>query len=387
MTKINHRYLFLVSLIFGLTISCKTNAQRQDYYDKERKIEFPDIPGYRTLKCDFHQHTVFSDGHVWPAIRVEDALQDGLDAIAITDHLEYQPLEEDIPNPDRNRSYMIALEAAEDTDIIVINGAEITRGMPPGHFSAIFLEDANKLLLDDVTEVLREAKSQGAFIPWNHPNWIAHKKDGIAELTDMHRGLIKEGLIQGIEVVNWRIYSDEALQIAQDNNLTIIGASDIHGLIYMEYNILDGEHRPVTLVFAREKTEESIREGLQSHRTAVWFNNTLIGRPEYLIPLIRESLVVKRTKVRESYTGKSFVVSVYIQNLSDADYIFENQRDFGLHSHADIFTAKAHSTTIIQVKTLKELPEFDLRFKVLNAVTAPYTHPEITIKINVDWDE
>ncbi len=387
MIKINHRYIFLISLIFGLTISGKTSAQRQDYYDQERKVEFPDIPGYKTIKCDLHQHTVFSDGHVWPGIRVEEALKDGLDAIAITDHLEYLPHKGDIPDPDRNRSFLIALKAAEDTGIVVINGAEISRDMPPGHFNAIFLEDANRLLLDDVTEVLREAKRQGAFITWNHPHWIAHKKDGMAELTDMHRRLIKEGLIQGIEVVNWRIYSDEALQIAIDNNLTIIGASDIHGLIDMDFNMEDGEHRPVTLVFATEKTEKSIKEGLESHRTAIWFNNTLIGRPEYLIPLIRESLVVKRTKVRESYTGKSFVVSVYIQNLSDADYIFENQRDFGLHSHADIFTAKAHSTTIIQVKTLKELPEFDLRFKVLNAVTAPYTHPEITIKINVDWDE
>ena len=30
------------------------------------KINFPDIPGYQTLKCDLHIHTVFSDGSVWP---------------------------------------------------------------------------------------------------------------------------------------------------------------------------------------------------------------------------------------------------------------------------------------------------------------------------------
>ena len=375
-----------MTLILGLTLFGNTTAQRQDYYDQERIIEFPDIPGYKTIKCDFHQHTVFSDGHVWPTIRVAEALEDGLDAIAITDHLEYQPHKEDIPHPDRNRSYLIALEAAENTDIIIINGVEITRDMPPGHLNAIFLEDADKLLLDNVSEVLREAKKQGAFTFWDHPQWIAHKKDGVAELTDMHRKLIREGLIHGIEIVNWTTYSDEALQIAIDNNLTIMGSSDIHGLIDMEYNILDGEHRPVTLVFAREKTEESIKEGLQNHRTAVWFKNTLIGRPKYLIPLIQESLVVKKTKVLKSYAGKSFVVSVYIENLSDVDYILENKKDFGLHSHADILIAEAHSITNIQVKTLKELPSFDLRFKVLNAVTAPNTHPEITFNINVEWD-
>ena len=28
----------------------------------QAKIQFPDILGYKTLKCGFHMHTVFSDG-------------------------------------------------------------------------------------------------------------------------------------------------------------------------------------------------------------------------------------------------------------------------------------------------------------------------------------
>ena len=50
--------------------------------DEQRRIIFPDIPGYFTLKCDLHQHTVFSDGYVWPTIRVKEAIKDNLDAIA-----------------------------------------------------------------------------------------------------------------------------------------------------------------------------------------------------------------------------------------------------------------------------------------------------------------
>ncbi len=386
MNKINYCLAFVLTLILGLTVHCHTIAQKYVYYDRENIIEFPDIPGYKTLKCDFHQHSVFSDGHVWPDIRVAEAIEHGLDAIAITDHLEYQPYKEDIPHPDRNRSYMIALEAAEDTGIIVINGAEITRDMPPGHLNAIFLKDVNKLLTDSVYNVLSVAEKQGAFIFWNHPHWIAHKKDGIAELSDMHRKFIKEGLIDGIEIVSWTTYSGEALQIAIDNNLTIIGSSDIHGLIDMEYKALEEGHRPVTLVFARENTKEAIKEALENRRTAVWFKNTLIGKPQFIVPLIQESLMVKNTEVLECYTGKSFVVSVYIENISDMDYILENQKDFGLHSHADILTAKAHRITNIQVRTLEELSNFDLRFKVLNAITAPDNHPEITLNINVDWD-
>ena len=75
-----------------------------------RKLKFPDVPGYKTLKCDFHQHTVFSDGSVWPDIRVMEALMDDLDAISLTEHLEYQPHKDDIPHPDINRSYNIAVE-------------------------------------------------------------------------------------------------------------------------------------------------------------------------------------------------------------------------------------------------------------------------------------
>ena len=73
-------------------------------------------------------------------------------------------------------------------------------------------------------------------------------------------------------------------------------------------------------------------------------------------------------------------------NLLSYQYIFENQKDFTLHSHANILTAKAHTITNIQVRTLEELSNFDLRFKVLNAVIAPDTHPEINLNITVDWD-
>ncbi|RPI44150.1 MAG: PHP domain-containing protein, partial [Bacteroidetes bacterium] len=155
-----HRKLKLL-LVFAGTLFLLIPARSQGLSMGDRAIEFPDIPGYLTLKCDFHTHTVLSDGHVWPNIRVEEALRDGLDAISITDHLEYQPHRADIPHPDRNRSYELAQQAAEGKDLIIIHGAEITRSMPPGHANAIFLEDANALNRDDVMEVFREAKRQG----------------------------------------------------------------------------------------------------------------------------------------------------------------------------------------------------------------------------------
>ena len=79
----------------------------------------------------------------------EEAQREGFELIAITDHLEYQPKKEDIPNPDFNRSYQIAKESVGGGDLIVLPGSEITRNMPPGHFNAIFIKDANKLLFEN----------------------------------------------------------------------------------------------------------------------------------------------------------------------------------------------------------------------------------------------
>ncbi len=51
--------------------------------DVRHKINIPDVLGYKTLKCDLHTHTVFSDGLVWPTVRVDEAWREGLDAISM----------------------------------------------------------------------------------------------------------------------------------------------------------------------------------------------------------------------------------------------------------------------------------------------------------------
>ena len=96
------------------------------------------------------------------------------------------------------------MKAAEGKDLIVINGAEITRSMPPGHSNAIFVEDVNKLNQDDVMEVFREAKRQGAFVFYNHPNWTRQQKDGVATLHELHIKLLNEGLLNGDRDCQWR---------------------------------------------------------------------------------------------------------------------------------------------------------------------------------------
>ncbi len=349
--------------------------------DQNREIEFPDIPGYQTLLCDFHIHTVFSDGSVWPDIRVQEAVKDGLDAIALTEHLEYQPHSADMPHPDRNRSYEIASQEAKPHRLIVVHGAEITRDLPPGHANAIFIQDANKLNIRDSIEAYREAKRQGGFIFWNHPNWISQQRSGIATLTDLHKQLIEEDLLDGIEVVNDLTYSDEALQIAIDHNLAVMGTSDIHGLIDWQYELANGGHRPITLVFAVERTIESIKEAMFESRTVAWFGNRLIGKNKVLSPLVAASIKAEEA----TYQGPSSVATVVLRNLSDATFILRNVGSHSFHAHTDLVTLPAQGTCKVEVKTIDQIPAFDLHFEVMNATIAPRSHPFVRIPIVVDF--
>lgn len=373
-------FAFLTILALPALTVVDARAQHQHHHHHaDRVIDFPDIPGYLTLTTDLHIHTVFSDGSVWPNIRVQEADRDGLDAIAMTDHLEYQPHQDDIPHPDRNRSYEVAVQEAEGSELIVINGSEITRSMPPGHANAVFIEDANPLLQDDPMDAFREARSQDAFIFWNHPAWTAQVPSGRATLTDMHRELIDGGLLNGIEVVNEHTYSDEALQIALDHDLTIMGTSDVHGLIDWQYDVPHG-HRPVTLVFSTERSADGLKEGLMDRRTAVWFDDMLIGREEWIVPLIMSSISVESA----SYEGESSVLNVVLENGSDAAFVLQNRSDVNFTAHGDLLRIEPNERTRLQVRTGERQDAIELPFEVLNAVSAPNEHPVITLEISVE---
>jgi 3',5'-nucleoside bisphosphate phosphatase len=362
------------------TINAQHNHNDHHHHHHPREVVFPDLPGYYTMSTDLHIHTVFSDGSVWPDIRVQEAQKDGLDAIAITEHLEYQPHQNDIPHPDRNRAYEIASQQIDEEELIVINGSEITRSMPPGHSNAVFLDDANALLVDDVKEAFRQADAQGAFIFWNHPSWLRQASDGIPPLSDLHLELIEEGLLHGVEVVNMQRYSMEALQIALDHDLTIMGTSDIHGLIDWDYDVHHGGHRPVTLVFTEEYSKDGLKEALFDGRTVVWKDDLLIGKEIWLRPLIEASLTVTGS----SYPEGTTVLELNIKNSTGQKFILDNQSEYSFHHHANVLTLEPYSTTTLSVHTLTRLDHIELPFRVLNGVTAPNEHPEITLETRID---
>ena len=266
--------LFLPIVAMLLVIGA--NAQT-----KRNILTLPSVEGYQLLKCDFHIHTVFSDGMVWPTTRVEEAFAEGLDAIALTEHIEHRPKLDEFVSRDHNRSYELAKKSVEALGVILIKGTEITREMPPGHFNAIFIEDANpfeKFVNENhtrdgsnIAETLAEAKRQNAFVFWNHP-WFQHEKN-ISEWAPIHEKLLKKGLFYGIEVVNGKRYDPVILQWCLDKNLTVISNSDIHAPMVLA----DGRHRAMTIVFTKERSQNGIREALDARRTVAYMDDHIYG--------------------------------------------------------------------------------------------------------------
>lgn len=365
---------FLLSIALGLNVAAQDHS-----HQSARPIKFPSFGAYHTLSTDLHMHTVFSDGSVWPNIRVQEALMDGLDAIAMTEHLEYQPHSADIPHPDRNRAYDLALAEAKNHDLLIIRGSEITRGAPIGHNNAVFIEDANKMLKEKAEDAFREAKNQGAFIFWNHPAWTAQSSKGLPVLSDFQKERIKMGELHGIEVVNYGAYAEESLALALEQDLTILATSDVHGLIEWDFSN-KGLQRPVTLVFAKEKSLAALNEALKAKRTVAAYNDLLIGRQEFLEPLILNSVSIHNPQ----YMTGTEIVEFTLKNECSSDLIFENKSDYTFHESSPVFVLKAHESKTLKVKTLQKMESFELKLEALGAFYAPAKHPilswEVTVK-------
>ena len=105
MARLMRRFLVVAAVLLA-------GAAAQGQTPVRQTLPVPDLPGFRTLKGDFHLHTVFSDGNVWPTVHVQEAWRDGLDVIALTEHAEYHPHIADV-KVDGGRSYAIAKPLAD----------------------------------------------------------------------------------------------------------------------------------------------------------------------------------------------------------------------------------------------------------------------------------
>ena len=344
-------------------------------------LEIPSIPGYLTLKCDFHSHTVFSDGLVWPTVRIEEAWRDGLDVLALTDHLEYQPHKDDVPlNP--NRPYALALEDARRLGILLIRGAEITREMPPGHLNAIFLEDLNPLIVSDYRKAVQAAVKQGAFIFWNHPDFPGPEKQFVWNVEI--EKLRAEGSLRGVEVANGENYYPESQRWCMEKKLTMIGDSDTHYPVSMEYDLAGGGHRPMTLVFAEERTLASVKKALIARRTVVYWKNQLIGEAQFLRPIFQASVEILNPDIEISGNREAIV---RIRNRSDLSFVLEpdDRESRPLNFSALVLSPRKIGLMRVYAKTgVGPGPKsVALPLRVKNLLGAPNEGLPVTLTLNV----
>jgi len=315
------------------------DIDRTEYHDDmlytgvRRMIRLPSVNGLVPVKCDFHIHTVFSDGELWPAASVKEAWQDGLDAIAITDHTSAVPSKRNVTGGP-NSSYEIAKPEADRRGMILIQGTEITRSKPEGgHLNAIFITDAEKTLNVPTEEAVKESVRQGGVVIWNHPGWDI---DSCA-MFDVNKRLIESGHISAVEVFNEAEWYPRALSWCRDLNLAPIAASDIHYVTNSFYRISDKTIRPMTIVLAREKTLEAIKEALLKRNTIAFFKGMLAGNSKLLEDFFFASVSIKKINTIKNRDQKE--INYYlVTNPYDVPYVLvlENGRKMTLHAHSEI---------------------------------------------------
>jgi hypothetical protein len=209
-------FILAAALTFGLSMSAQTFVKDHANVDSYRpaynpgsyrhEIVLPQVNGYTIYKADLHTHSIYSDGDATPEWRVKEAWYDGLDVLAITEHVEYRRHEGNmiaflkgyVPEgtkaintnligkagteagiqSDLNFPVTLAEKTAAGFGIVIIKGAEITRTPETvGHFNALFTTDNNKIYDVDPIKSVQNAKAQGALIMHNHPGWTRKNID------------------------------------------------------------------------------------------------------------------------------------------------------------------------------------------------------------------
>lgn len=371
-------FAFLVlSLVFAGQGVCKPRVRDE--------VKIPDVSGYVTLACDFHMHTVFSDGRVWPEIRAEEAWREGLDAFALTEHIEYQRHEKDV-RTDHNRSHEIARGSAESLGLVIIKGAEITRDMPPGHFNAIFLKDSSALDVEEWRDAIKAAVEQGGFVFWNHPGWRGQQPDGKSVWYEEHTELHKKGRMHGIEVVNSDEYYPLAHKWALEKRLTMMGGSDVHSPTGLDYDFAAGEHRAMTLVLAKERSKDAIKEALLARRTVIYWRNRLIGDEKYLRPIFDGSIEIINPAVVIKGEESAYV---QVRNKSEVDFELESAGNVEEVSAPGSVTLYGEKVSLLRLRGKREdvagKKEIRLPYNVKNLWVAPEEGLRAELVFNVSF--
>lgn len=287
------------------------------------EIVLPVVNGLTPMCVDLHIHTYYSDGDVSPQYRVREAWADGLDAIAITDHIEYRPHDAQMAqylgveknNVDFNTPGQLAKSEGDYYGLIVIPGIEITRDpRTVGHFNALFTTDNNAIPADDPIQAIRNAKRQGAIVVDNHPGW---ERTSVSP-TEIEQQAFSEGLIEGIEIMNSQEFYPKIIDTALQNNFFMVSATDLHSTTNDDY-AKGGNLRNFTIAFVDDFSADGLRNALENRRTIGHHYGTLGGEEQLLKDFFLASVTVKKVGNHFALTNNTsleYTLRVRNENLT-----------------------------------------------------------------------
>lgn len=344
---------------------------RQPRTQCRTEIRLPGVDGFNAYTADLHTHTTYSDGRMQMEGRVLEAWVDGLDIMAVTEHIEYRRYEkEDLEyyagyygkmakpegslvyvengkksqlKADLNLPVRHAQKVATRLGITIIPGAEITRTPESiGHFNALFTTDNNAIYDGDAEKAIRNAKAQGALVMHNHPGW--RRKS--LEMSDFEKRVYDAGLIDGVEIMNGSQFYPKVIDRAWKYNLFPAACTDIHYTTADSYGAF-GSLRNLTIIFAKDKSLESLREALDAKRTIAYSYGVLVGREELVTKFVKASLEYRFLAL--DYKNRP---TYQITNNSSLEYTFRanNGNLYLLPANSSIVITLSKGTSTVDVK-------------------------------------
>ena len=378
----------------------KTGIRLYNQPAHRTEIILPQVKGYNIYKGDFHVHTIYSDGEVTPRERVREAWYDGLDIIALTDHLELRSYEKFMLkahapyNPDGkpyeyirggagnktdhntpiycdlDATYDEAVQYAknEEIPIMVIRGTEIWRNASTvGEYNAFFLKDITDIACPDIIESIKRAKDQGAIVIHNHPGWRRKTMDKSEEQEKIYA----TKMLDGIEVIGGSTLYPKMIDRCVNEKLTIFANTDLHRTSAQYYPRGGEIFRTMTFILAKDCTEKAIKDALLKRRTIGYAANNLIGEEKWLEEFLNAAVECKVVAVNDKKEHRSFQLT----NHCSVPFILRRGKT--------IYTLNPFQSLRVNFGKDKKTGKFNNpKFTVDNMWTVGDKHPSLTIEID-----
>jgi hypothetical protein len=142
----------------------------------------------------------------------------------------------------------------------------------------------------------------------------------------------------------------------------------------------------MTLVFAKERSVESLKEALFARRTVVYSQNMLIGESDYLKPIFDASIEISNPQVTIKGKGS---VRIEVYNKSDITYELTSNGELEEVSFPKNIKLPAGKSILFTLKSktndLSDDKEINIPYKVNNLLIAPGEGLPVELKVKVNF--